>query len=166
MEALVYSLLTGLILSTVLSAVVLATLFINPEIWIDDYPPDVRARFGPIGTRARRQRRWAALLFFLVPLVMLAGSLPGLESATGASPGFWQLFFHVFISLEVFNVIDLVILDWLVFIRIQPPRIILPGTHGMAGYQDFRFHVRGFMFGQIIILVFSLLFAGFATRFV
>ncbi len=166
MDLVLFSLQTGLLLSAALCMVILPSLFFNPEIWVDDYPPDVRARFGPIGDRARRQRRRVALLFFWIPPLALAFSLPGLKAAAESGFGFGTLFFHAFLALEVFNLIDLLVLDWLLFVRIQPGRVILPGTQGMAGYQDYAFHFRGFLIGHIFILLFSLLFAGLSSLFV
>jgi hypothetical protein len=49
--------------------------------------------------------------------------------------------------LLVFNIYDLLILDWLLFCTIQPRAMILPGTEGMAGYRDYRFHFTGFLKG-------------------
>lgn len=38
------------------------------------------------------------------------------------------------------NVIDVVIVDWLIFVAIQPDWVVLPGTSGLAGYDDYWFH--------------------------
>jgi hypothetical protein len=29
--------------------------YLNPEIWLPDYPPDIRERFGPMSERAKIQ---------------------------------------------------------------------------------------------------------------
>ncbi len=60
----------------------------------------------------------------------------------------------------VFNLFDLVVLDWLVFMRLRPLRVVIPGTEGMAGNDDFRFHLRGFLKGTLGISVLSLAIAG------
>jgi hypothetical protein len=166
MEILTYGLSAGLMLSVVLSALIITSLLVNPEIWVDDYPPDIKARFGPIGDKARRQRRWVAVPFFLAMPALLAAYLPGLSDALGGAPSFWQLLVYSFIAMEVFNLVDLLILDWLFFVRIQPSRIILPGTEGLAGYKDYGFHLRGFLLGNLLVAVVSLVFAGVAVFFV
>ena len=51
------------------------------------------------------------------------------------------------IALFVFNIYDLLILDWLFFCTIQPRAMVLPGTEGMPGYRDYRFHLVGFLKG-------------------
>ena len=51
--------------------------------------------------------------------------------------------------LTVVNLVDLLVIDWLISIRFRPRKLILPGTEGLAGYDDLRFHVRGFVFGLV-----------------
>jgi tetrahydromethanopterin S-methyltransferase subunit B len=59
----------------------------------------------------------------------------------------------------VFNLFDLLIADWLVFVKIQPKAIVLPGTEGMAGYKDYAFHFRGFLVGIVFSAVGALVFS-------
>ena len=51
----------GAILSAVLTILILASLMINKEMWLQDYPPDVKAKWGPISKKAKRQRRLLAI---------------------------------------------------------------------------------------------------------
>jgi hypothetical protein len=66
-----------------------------------------------------------------------------------------------FVMLMVFNLVDLLVLDWLIFVTIRPRIIVLPGTEGMEGYRDYGFHFRAFLKGVVESLVASLLVAGF-----
>jgi hypothetical protein len=61
------------------------------------------------------------------------------------------------IVLLVFNTFDLIILDWLIFCTIRPRAMVLPGTEGLTGYRDYRFHFIGFLKGLGFSLVGSLL---------
>jgi len=36
-----------------------------------------------------------------------------------------------------------VVLDWLIFVTIQPDFVVIPGTEGLAGYKDYGFHFLG-----------------------
>lgn len=139
-----------------LAAIILASVLANPEIWVGDYPPDVKAKFGPIGSRARRQRRFVAALFFGWAAAGIALTLRGAAIEFGV-PGFWQTAILVFVLLEIFNLLDLLILDWLFFVKIRPGRIVLPGTEGLPGYEDYGFHFRGFLAGTAGIIVTSLI---------
>ena len=40
------------------------SLFINPEIWLHDYPPDIQARYGPASDKAITQRKILSALVF------------------------------------------------------------------------------------------------------
>ena len=142
-EALFY----GLVLSLVLAAILAASFhFAPPEMWVGDYPPDIRERFGPMGPRAARARWFVAIPFFVaavaVPLLALA------DLAGQVWPlSFLAAFATSFVVLLTFNLFDLLILDWLVFCTLRPRRMVLPGTEGMAGYRDYRFHFVGFLKG-------------------
>jgi len=62
-----------------------------------------------------------------------------------------------------FAVWDLLILDWLIFVTIQPDFIVIPGTEGLAGYKDYWFHFEVSFLGWtqwISILVAGLVLAG------
>ncbi len=151
----------GLVLSAVLFAVLLGVLRANPEIMLNDYPPDVRARWGPISPRSRRQRTWVALLIFaLLALIVFLSTRALPRTANGRIP-FVTAFVHFLVMLGTFNVLDWLALDWpLVYWR--PRFLVLPGTEGMAGYSSYWFHFRGFLIGLPIITVGSALFAGLA----
>ena len=69
-----HSLSYGFILATLLSLVVMGSLYINPEIGWRTYPPGIKAAFGPMSERARKQRIIVGLLFVGIVLgtIMLA----------------------------------------------------------------------------------------------
>ncbi len=55
--------------------------------------------------------------------------------------------------LLTFNVYDLVVLDWLVFVCWRPAAIVLPGTEGRPDYGDLRFHVDALVKGIALCLL-------------
>lgn len=65
-----------------------------------------------------------------------------------------------FVALLVFNVYDLIVLDWLLFCTLTPRYLVLPGIEGMADYHDYAFHARGFMKGLGFGVTMSVLVAG------
>jgi hypothetical protein len=89
-----------------------------------------------------------------------------LAEIAGPALNFWHIALSVFIIWTVFNVVDLLILDWLFFVTLQPNGIVLPGTEGMAGYKDYGFHLRGSLKGQVGIAIVSLIFAALAMPLV
>ena len=66
-----HGILYGTILSVLMILSFVGAAYLNPEIWLPDYPPDIRERFGPMSERAKRQRRLVGIPTFL----LLAGVL-------------------------------------------------------------------------------------------
>lgn len=147
----------GLILSGVMSLIIYGTVYYNPEMWLNDYPPDVKAKFGSMSETAKRQGKLVAIPFFFLLIVFLVYSL--MELGQMMELTFSAVFLATFLLFSTFNLFDLLILDWLIAVTIQPQFMILPGTEGLAGYKDYGFHFRGFLKGTAGILVFSLVVA-------
>jgi hypothetical protein len=152
------ALVHGLLLSLVLGAIMAASAAIAPDVWLSDYPPDVRARFGAMTPRAARLRGWVAAPFFAAFLGIPLLALARLEDQTGPLT-FPAALASSYVVLLVFNAFDLVIVDWLVFCAIRPRWIVLPGTEGMPGYGDYRFHFVAFLKGLVLCAVASLVVA-------
>jgi hypothetical protein len=153
-----HALLYGGLLSAVLSVLLLGILWFNPEILLKDYPPDIQQKHGPMSARSRRQRIPAAILIGVVALGIVSASFSAIRSNAGGAIPFVTAFVHLLVMFSVFNVVDLVLLDW-PLVAIVPRFIVLPGTEGSAGYKDYWFHFRGFLLGTVLILVTSGLMA-------
>jgi hypothetical protein len=149
----------GLVLSAVLFPMVLGLTWLNPEIMLNDYPPDIRAKYGPMSAQSKRQRGPAALVVVTALLVIVVFSFRGLPSGAADDIPFLTAAVHRFVLFGVFNLLDWLILDWLIVVTLCPRFIILPGTEGVAGYKDYSFHFRGFLIGTGITAVTSLVVA-------
>ncbi|MFZ1472872.1 MAG: hypothetical protein WBD79_02480, partial [Anaerolineae bacterium] len=55
------ALVCGVVLSVVLIAIMIISAAIAPDMWVGDYPPDVKERFGPMSPRAARIRPFVAV---------------------------------------------------------------------------------------------------------
>lgn len=146
-------LIFGGLLSLALGIIMSISFLIAADMWVGDYPPDIKAAYGEMSSRARQYRPWIGALFFgtlgaivIAALVRLHALAPNL---IGFWPVFWADFLTVFIVLMTFNLFDLLIIDWLIFVIIQPKLIVLPGTEGMESYKDYIFHLRAFGIGTI-----------------
>jgi hypothetical protein len=155
--------LYGIVFSLLFSALLLVMVKINPEGMLNGFPPDIQARYGPVSEKTQRQRKPFILLFFLILFGVPLLSIRRYDLMTGGAPTFIDIFVNIFTIFMVFNIVDLLILDWLIICTITPKFIVLPGTEGMAGYKDYGFHFRGFLKGTVICLVSALIFAGLAT---
>jgi hypothetical protein len=154
-----HALLFGVMLSAVLFTLVLVVGRVNPEIMLKDYPPDIQAKYGPMSERSKRQRIPLAIVFFAIILGIVTWSFQGIGSNQEGDILFAAAFVHLFVMFSVFNLLDWLVLDWLISVKIRPGFMILPGTEGLAGYADYGFHFRGFLIGIVITLFISLLLA-------
>jgi hypothetical protein len=153
------ALVFGLVLSLVLTILMVISGRVALDMFVGDYPPDIKQKYGSMSPRAARLRPYVAIVFFLTTLVIPIIGLFTLRSRLLAIP-FAPAFVFSFIALLVFNTFDLIILDWLFFCTIQPRSMVLPGTEGMAGYRNYRFHFIGFLKGLGFSSVGGLLIAG------
>lgn len=154
----------GLLYSLVIASAFLLLARINPEAWLNDYPPDIKTKFGPMSPKANRQR-----MIFGIPVMLFMLGFPFfviVQHAQDSPLTFWQMFGSLLTLFTVFNVFDLLIMDWLIFNTIQPKFTILPGTEGLTGYKDYGFHFRASLKGQIGLTLFSLIGAGILMVFI
>ena len=153
----------GLVLSILVTALIAAGYWVNPEVWLSQYPPDIRNKVGLVSDKTREQSRVFTLLFVVFLLGTLVVSLLRLWQLRNGQMTFQSSFISTFTLLIVFNLFDILVLDWLVLVTIRPSRIILPGTEGMKGYGDYMFHLRGFLAGLILALFIGLVLAGISV---
>jgi hypothetical protein len=158
-----HSLIYGAILSLLMFFFIFGSLYYNPEIWLSDYPADIRKKYGPVSEKTYREKRWLSLAVFLVLLGISAASVVQLPRPTGDQATFVPVFLNLYIIFMVFNLVDLLAFDWLIGVIIRPKFLILRGTEGSEGYRDYGFHFRGFLKGTLISLVTSLILAGVAV---
>lgn len=152
------------IYSLVLGASFLILARINPEIWLNDYPPDIKEKFGPMSARANRQR-----MVFGIPIMVFMLGFPFFvvaQLAQNIPLTFWQVFGTLFFIFTFFNLFDMVVMDWLIFCTVQPRLFVLPGTEGTAGYRDYGFHLRASLKGQIGLTLVSLAGAAITVLFI
>lgn len=152
----------GLIFSAILSALIVTSLKINPEMWLNDMPPDVKAAWGPISDRARRQRRLLLMPFFGLIVGAMVLAVTRLGQLGVAYQSFLPVFVSITIMFQVFNLVDAVIIDWLL-VRVWPGLMMLPGTEGMAGYRDMRLWTVNLVKGFAVSFVTGLIVAGITS---
>jgi hypothetical protein len=137
----------------------MASLAYDAEMWHQDYPPDVQERAGPMSERARRERLVVAVPLFAILFGTPVISNLKLKRERGGKLSFPAAAANAYAEWLVFNLFDLLVLDYLILIGLQPRFAILPGTEGMPAYRDFRHPFVGFLKGLAIGLIPSLLIA-------
>ena len=160
MTQIIPALVEGLVWSALWAVFVLLLIVFFPWLIEHDYPPDVRAcAHIPPPAPAQKHRGIAVTV---VCCIILIGTLAaaGLVHYGAAPVSFGVLFLHLWIICFMWNVVDLLILDWLVVCTVTPKWMVLPGTQHCKGYRDYRFHFTGFLHGCVYMTLFGLLFAG------
>jgi pimeloyl-ACP methyl ester carboxylesterase len=156
-------LIDGTILNVLLSIIVYGSIYANPMIWVGDYPPDIQAAVGEAVDVPLSQTIIFAVLCFGVVIGVTLYSNAKLRQQNGGKLSFWAAFTNSALIFFYFAVWDLLILDWLIFVTIQPSFIVIPGTEGLAGYKDYWFHFKVSFLGWtqwISILVGGLVLGG------
>lgn len=149
MELVWHALLFGALLSALLGALILGSMAYNAELWLNDYPPQVRERYGPASERTRRQRKWVGIPFFAILLAVSIAAGVTLESRTAIQPTFIALFLTFYLVFLTFNLFDLLVIDLLIGMVLQPAFMVLPGTQGIPAYRDVGFHLVAFLKGAL-----------------
>ncbi len=156
MQILTLILLYGLLLSVLFSAIILSMVLVNPRLMLQDYPKDIQAVVPPKTAVEKRQT-----LYWGVPLWVFLLGCPTLAalSVKAANGSFLEIFVAAFGVLFLSNLVDWLILDWLIFCTITPTFVVLPGTEGMAGYKNYGMHFRGFLIGTVLAILIGLVIA-------
>ncbi len=160
--ALQYGLLYGLILSAVMTVFIMGSLRFNNEMWLNDYPPDIKAKWGPMSPKARKLQLWVGLPLMAVVVLLVGLQVAQLVQRSGGQFNFAAVTLSLWLSMMLFNLFDLLVLDWFWMMTLRPSYAVLPGTEGMPGYSDYGFHFRGFLKGSVGITIASPVLAAIA----
>ena len=154
------TILDGFLLSTISSLLIIVSLYINPRTFLQDYPKDIQAKVRPKTLSERRMSVLLGIPFLLVLILVPFISTLTLKQPNGESSSFIALFVNAFGVAFIFNLVDWLLLDWLMFCTITPKFVVIPGTEGMASYKDYGFHFRGFIIGTFLSAVGAMVIAG------
>src|SRR5438552_18458767 len=113
----------GAIASLLLSAVLLIMGLVNPRLMLQDYPKDIQAAVPPKTDQEKRQTLYWGLLFWLL---LLGFPLASALSAKAAHQSFFDIFLSAFGVFFLSNLVDWLIIDWLIFCTITPKFVVLP----------------------------------------
>ena len=147
----------GAIASLLLSTVLLIMGLVNPRLMLQDYPKDIQAAVPPKTDQEKRQTLYWSLPFWVI---LLGFPVAAALSAKATHQGFLEIFLSAFGVIFLSNLVDWLILDWLIICTITPKFVVLPGTEGMAGYKNYAMHFRGFLIGTALSVVVGLIIAG------
>ena len=132
----------GLLLSVVFSATIVGTALIDPWITLENHPPAIRELVTPPDDLPVVLPVVIGLGMSVVLVWLMVRSVVALARDRGWHLGFAYAALHVWLLFQVVNLWDVVILDWLLFVTIQPAALLIPGTEGHPAYDDYLFHLK------------------------
>ena len=144
----------GALLSVAASTYLLVLLRFNPRMFLGHYPKEIREIVPP---KSEKERRLAILLGLLIAAPL--GSALLWRTATLGSHSFWELFAYAFGVLFIFNLVDLIILDWLIVCWVKPHWVILPGTEHIVIPNPYFHHFKEFLMGTVGLVIVGLAIA-------
>ncbi len=128
----------------------------NPRYMMQDYPNEIIKNVEGKTTKEKRESLLFGFPFIFI--LLLYPALFGLYGKFIIHYSFWENWLSIFLIIFSFNVIDLLILDWLFFCFITPKFMIISGTEGNSGYKNYWFHFIGFLKGCVFSLIGSIVF--------
>ncbi|MBN2051733.1 MAG: hypothetical protein JW760_14880 [Spirochaetales bacterium] len=129
----------------------------NPRYMMQDYPAEITEGLEGKTVKEKKESFLFGLPFisilFLYPLIF------SLYGKLGLHYTFFKNWMAVLVIALSFNVVDLLILDWLIFCSITPGWMVIPGTEGNPGYKNYLYHFIGFLKGCVFSVAGSIIFA-------
>jgi hypothetical protein len=153
-------LLHGAILSGIGSLLLMSAVYFNPRFARKDLPRDIQDATSPLTRKEKLQALAFGIPFLALGLAVPFVSALTLPSTSNGDVSFLTLSIHIFGVILVFNLVDLFVLDWLIYCTITPRFVVIPGTEGFAGYKDFGHQFRAHIRGTILQAALSLALAG------
>jgi hypothetical protein len=151
------ALIHGIILSVGLCGWILIILRVNPRFEMKSYPKEI---LDSVDKQTKKEKiRFVSMALPVMLLVVGYILFSLVQTYQYKDISLIMLFFHLFISFMVWNLVDLLVMDWLLFCKINPNFMILPGTKGNPGYKNYKYHFIGFIKGIFICLVGAIILA-------
>ncbi|MES5955523.1 nitroreductase [Bacillus fungorum] len=151
----------GVLMSIVLSVMILGSLYYNPRLSLTDYPKDIQKVVFPKSIHEKKQT-----IYFNIAYNAILFGTPFVSTYILHKHEkllYLDAYLHTFGILMIFNLVDLLIIDWLIFCWITPRFVVIPCTEGMKGYKDYKFHLREAIVATQFLAIVSLFLAGIAT---
>jgi len=148
-------LIGGAGLSLAIGVLILASLMTNPRIWLNDYPESIRRLAAPLTPAEKRQQR-----LFMVPFLLAFLAVPLLSTVaflriSGDAP-FLSAYAHAFLVLNIANLFDAVIIDWLFLYVMKPRFAIIPEARGRLDTMGIGWQARNYLKGIVFCAVLAL----------
>lgn len=153
----------GLAVSGVLTVLILASIAHNPRLWLGDAPKEMQKAATPLSKEERSLRiKWAVpVLLFMVVVIPLVTFL--IHQKTPLS--YIDAFGLMWIAWMIFNLVDLVIIDWWIVVWWKPDWSVIREVEHLYHLNTYWFHFKCFLIGTVAISIMSAILALFVVWF-
>ena len=152
-----------LVLFLLFTLMVVPAVIKNPISMIHDYPEDIYKKALELGLVKDSQNR-SSKKFLIKRLVAIAilGIFFGLVVYYfNDADSFIKGAVYTYLLWTAANWYDCIVIDWIWFCHSK--RVIIPGTEGMKGYKDYKFHAIGSLKGMLLGLPTAIVAGIFVT---
>jgi hypothetical protein len=141
-----------IVYNLVASILIYGSLAYNPRLWLHRMPPEVLSKVPQKTPEEQKLFTWIALPFLL--LLFVYPVMYVIQEGTNLLNHLWTLM-AFFASFALW---DTLVLDLLIFCKITPPFVIIPGTR-REDYSNMKYHLMSGTKGLVMSAVFSGLLA-------
>lgn len=135
--------------------IVLLSLAYNPRLWIQDFPDEMQADMEPLSRGEQIVRLLVAVLLLAVVVGIPLLSVLSVQSSRGAQT-FFEAFLHIWAIFMIVNLVDLVIIDWVIGIWWQPGFLSTPEIESLRHHNTYRFHLVEHLKGTVMLTALAL----------
>ncbi len=153
-------LIDGTILAVVGSIYLLAMLWFNPRLSLNDLPEDIKNAVPPWNKKEKIKSILFGIPFFILVIGFPFFSTLALKNQYGSTISFFALFINAFGVIMIFNVVEVGFVDLLLLCKIRPKFMTIPQTKGLAGSKDYWHQIRAHLRGTVLMGVLCVIIAG------
>ncbi|MEM9495782.1 MAG: hypothetical protein AAGA09_07240 [Pseudomonadota bacterium] len=148
----------GSVICLIVGALVAVSFCWRPRIWLRDLPRDIQEMAAPM---TPGERRSVAIIGLLIVGMLFSGVVIS-TLRFGFAHGVLAALLHAYLIFQLFNLFDLVVLDWGMMMLIDPARPPIAGSENARGYRDFGFHAIKSLKGVVLGAPFAAMATGAA----
>ena len=139
-----------MILFLLFTLMVVPAVLKNPISMIHDYPKDIYIKAQELGlVKDSRNRSSKKFLIKRIVAIALLGIVFGLVVYYfNGADSFVKGALYTYLLWTAANWYDCIVIDWIWFCHSK--RVVIPGTEGMKGYKDYKFHAIGSLKGMLL----------------
>ncbi|MBB6478462.1 hypothetical protein [Spirochaeta isovalerica] len=145
----------GLIYSGGFAAIILVSVLINPRIWLQDFPDELKKDIPPKTRKESRQTFITGFVFAMFIIGFPLYSVAGAFSSSGELVPFLTLFLHSFYVMMICNVLYWLLFHILIFNVIISRIRTVPGLKQRIQFTGWKNQLFGLFVGVLSCLLIS-----------